>query len=169
MIVLVIGGTRSGKSEVGERLAARFGGPVTVVVPGPVDDPDLAARIAAHRARRPRSWRTVECGADLPAALDRVAGPALVDSLGSWVARCPDLDAPPGPLLDALHARADPTVLVTEEVGLAVHPPTELGRRFTDTLGTLNAAVADAADRVWLCVAGHLSALTRPDDALGAP
>jgi adenosylcobinamide kinase/adenosylcobinamide-phosphate guanylyltransferase len=57
-------------------------------------------------------------------------------------------------------------VLVTEEVGLAVHPATEAGRRFTDALGALNAAVADVADDVWLCVAGRVTRLERPDAAL---
>ena len=91
MITLVLGGARSGKSEVAERIAARLAGPVTYVatlVPG--DDPDLAARIEAHRTRRPAGWRTVEAGAELPAVLRSVAGPVLVDALGPWVAGARD-------------------------------------------------------------------------------
>jgi adenosyl cobinamide kinase/adenosyl cobinamide phosphate guanylyltransferase len=167
VIVVVVGGTRSGKSELGETIAARLGEPVTVVVPAAPDDPDFAARVAAHQARRPPSWTTLECGPDLPAALAGVHGTALVDSLGSWVARCPDLDADPAPLLDTLRTRPDPTVLVTEEVGLSVHPTTETGRRFTDALGALNRAVAAVADDVWLCVAGRVTRLDRPDVAFG--
>src|SRR5205823_3595484 len=61
VITLVLGGTRSGKSEVAARLAAASGGPVTVVVTAaPSDDADFSARIAAHRARRPPEWATVE-------------------------------------------------------------------------------------------------------------
>ena len=166
MIVVVIGGTRSGKSELGETIAARLGEPITVVVPGEPDDPDFAARVAAHQARRPASWATLECGSELPAALTRVRGTVLVDSLGSWIARCPDLHVDPAPLVETLRARRDATVLVTEEVGLAVHPATEAGRRFTDALGALNAAVAHVADDVWLCVAGRVTRLERPDAAL---
>ncbi|HEX9505685.1 MAG TPA: bifunctional adenosylcobinamide kinase/adenosylcobinamide-phosphate guanylyltransferase, partial [Acidimicrobiia bacterium] len=69
MIVLVIGGTRSGKSEIAEQLARRLGEPVTVVVPGLVGDDDFSARVAEHRARRPPEWATVECAAQLAGAL----------------------------------------------------------------------------------------------------
>ncbi len=155
MIVLVVGGTRSGKSDVGERIAAELGEPVTVVVPAESTDDEHAARIAAHRARRPSSWTTVECGADLVSVLRSVHGIVLVDSLGTWLSRAPDLDVDSEALVEALQARTDPTVVVTEEVGLAVHAPTEAGRRFTDVLGALNADVARVADDVWLVVAGR--------------
>ena len=61
--------------------------------------------------------------------------------------------------------RSAPTVVVTEEVGLAVHPTTDAGRRFTDALGTLNAAVAAVAGDVLLVVAGRAVRLT-PIDAV---
>ena len=166
MIALVVGGTRSGKSAVAERLAARAGEPVTVVVPAaPGDDADFASRVRAHQARRPTTWRTCECGAALPAALDAVTGPALVDSLGSWVAACPGFVVDIAALVAALRRRGAPTVVVTEEVGLAVHPPTEAGRAFADALGQLNLAVAEAADEAFLVVAGRVLPLTAPDGA----
>lgn len=166
MITLVIGGMRSGKSNAAERLAARAGEPVTVVVPASTgDDPDFAARIRAHQARRPPTWRTCECGSALPAALDAITGPALVDSLGSWLAASPELTVDAAALVAALRRRDAPTVVVTEEVGLAVHPPTEAGRRFADRLGQLNLAVADAADEAFLVVAGRVLPLARPDEA----
>ena len=156
MITLVIGGVRSGKSTLGARLATRLGDAVTVVIPGAFpDDPDLAARVRAHQADRPASWTTLECGTALPATLAATAGPALVDSLGTWVAQTPGFAADTVALLDALTTRAGPTVLVTEEVGLSVHPATESGRRFADVLGALNHAVAAVADEVLLTVAGR--------------
>jgi adenosyl cobinamide kinase/adenosyl cobinamide phosphate guanylyltransferase len=169
MITLVLGGTRSGKSEVAERLAGQLGGAVTYVATGTATDPDMAARIARHRARRPAGWSTVEVEADsaatLPAVLSGLAGAVLVDSLGTWLAASPDL-APDGPALcAALAGRAGSTVLVSEEVGLGVHAPTALGRRFADALGTLNREVADAADRVLLVVAGRVLPLDRADGA----
>jgi adenosyl cobinamide kinase/adenosyl cobinamide phosphate guanylyltransferase len=164
VITLVIGGVRSGKSELGARLAARPGEPVTVVVPTTFPtDPDLAARVQAHQARRPPSWTTLECGTALPAALATTAGPALVDSLGTWLAESPRFDVDAAALLDALATRAGPTVLVTEEVGLSVHPPTETGRRFADALGALNAAVAAIADEALLTVAGRVVRLHQPE------
>jgi adenosyl cobinamide kinase/adenosyl cobinamide phosphate guanylyltransferase len=168
VITLVIGGVRSGKSELGARLASRLGEPVTVVVPTTFPtDPDLAARVRAHQARRPDTWTTVECGAALPATLATTAGPVLVDSLGAWVAESPGFDVDAPALLDALATRAGSTVLVTEEVGLAVHPPTESGRRFADALGALNTEVAAIADEALLTVAGQVVPLRRPDCGSG--
>ena len=163
LVTLVIGGARSGKSEVAERIAAAAGLPVTYVATGPgaiAGDPEWAERVAAHRARRPAGWRTEEVpeGGDLGAALAGAAGAALVDSLGTWVAGFDGFDVPAARLHRALGARAAaglPTVVVSEEVGLGVHAPTEAGRRFADALGALNQAVASTADRVLLVVAGR--------------
>ncbi len=165
MIVLVLGGTRSGKSELAERLVARFGERVTYVAPcaPPGDDHDFADRIARHRARRPSTWHTVECGVALPDTLRATTGPVLVDSLGTWLAGAPDLRVDVAGLVDALAARAEPTVLVGEEVGLSVHAPTPIGREFTDRVGELNAAVAALADEVLLVVAGRVLPLQSSD------
>ena len=96
MITLVLGGTRSGKSEVAEGLLPASG-PVTYVATGQVTDPDMAGASTPTAGAGPPSWTTVEAGADLVAALDRPDGPVLVDSLGTWVAAhddlAPDVDA----------------------------------------------------------------------------
>ncbi len=162
MITLVLGGARSGKSEVGERLAAALGPDVTYVATAIVDlaDDDFQARIDKHRARRPPSWTTVEAGADLPAILSALVGPVLVDSLGPWIAACEDPDA--DALCHALVHRPGDTVVVSEEVGMGVHPSTDAGRRFRDALGTVNRMVADMADEVVLVVAGRVLPLARP-------
>jgi adenosyl cobinamide kinase/adenosyl cobinamide phosphate guanylyltransferase len=170
VITLVLGGTRSGKSEVAEALAAAAPPPVTYVATGTATDDEMAARIAAHRARRPASWATAEAGAELPAVLAGVAGTALVDSLGTWVAAVPDLAPDAAALVRALRDRRGDTIVVSEEVGLGVHPATAAGRRFADELGLLNRAVADVADRVLLVVAGRVLPLDRFDPgALGPP
>jgi len=168
MITLVLGGTRSGKSEVAEGLAAGSGGPVTYVATARAmdeADADMAARIAAHRARRPAAWTTVEAGEDLADVLRGLAGPVLVDSLGTWVAGHHDLDPAIAPLCTALREREGDTVVVSEEVGLGVHAPSEAGRRFADVLGMLNRAVAGIADRVLLVVAGRVLPLERVEGA----
>lgn len=168
MITLVLGGTRSGKSEVAERLAAGTGEPVTYVATARLDptDADHATRIARHRDRRPAAWATVECPepAGLAGVLRSTAGTVLVDSLGTWLAAHHDLHADPAALLDALRARDGDTVVVSEEVGLAPHAPTELGRRFTDELGVLNQRVAAVADRALLVVAGRALELAPPGE-----
>jgi adenosyl cobinamide kinase/adenosyl cobinamide phosphate guanylyltransferase len=89
VLVLVLGGARSGKSAFAETLATRLGGPVTYVATTSVDpgDEDMEARIVAHRDRRPAAWVTVEAGGDLVGALHSSPdGTLLVDALGPWVA-----------------------------------------------------------------------------------
>jgi adenosyl cobinamide kinase/adenosyl cobinamide phosphate guanylyltransferase len=161
-ITLVLGGTRSGKSEVAESLAAGVGGRVTYVATGSPSDADMAARIAAHRARRPASWTTLDAGSDLPRMLAAVDGTAVVDSLGAWVAAHGDLAPDAADLCRALVGRAADTIVVSEEVGLGVHAATAAGRRFADALGELNRAVAEVADEVLLVVAGRVLPLSRP-------
>jgi adenosyl cobinamide kinase/adenosyl cobinamide phosphate guanylyltransferase len=165
LITLVLGGTRSGKSEVAEALVGDAGGPVTYVATALVTDDGMAARVAAHRDRRPAAWVTVEVGADLAGALVAASGHVLVDSLGTWVAAhddlAPDTDALCRALRDRAAAGDGDTVLVSDEVGLGVHPTTAVGRRFADVLGALNRAVADEADRVLLVVAGRVLPLDR--------
>jgi adenosyl cobinamide kinase/adenosyl cobinamide phosphate guanylyltransferase len=171
VIVLVLGGTRSGKSRVAEGIAARLAGPdgaVTYLATAQVDpsDADHAARIGAHRRRRPATWTTVECGepGDVVGALGEADGVVLLDSLGTWVASHPELDPDPAPLVEALRRRGRPTVVVGEEVGLSLHAPTPIGRRFVDALGTVNEAVSRAADEALLVVAGRALRLPEPDD-----
>ena len=171
MIALVLGGARSGKSATAERLAAEAAGdePVTVLATAVVadGDADMAARVAAHRARRPPSWPTVETGPDLLGALGATGGVVVVDSLGSWVATQPGMAVDGDGLCAALVARAAATVVVSEEVGLGVHPSSAAGRRFRDVLGELNQAVAAVADEVVLAVAGRVVRLAPVDSLVG--
>jgi nicotinate-nucleotide--dimethylbenzimidazole phosphoribosyltransferase len=170
MITLVLGGTRSGKSEVAESLAAGAADRVTYVATGSPSDADMAARIAAHRARRPTGWATLEATTDLLDVLATVDGPAVVDSLGAWVAAHADLAPDVAGLCRALAGRTADTIVVSEEVGLGVHAPTEAGRRFADALGGLNRAVAEIADGVLLVVAGRVLPLVQaePQDRLAS-
>ncbi len=184
MIILVLGGARSGKSEVGERLASALAEPVTFVATGMAADQEMAARIAAHRARRPPGWATLEVGPgeDLALVLERLSGTALVDSLGTWLAGTAGWAAGAGSGLgdgrgeeglggaagrslgDALASRGGDTVVVSDEVGLGVHPSSPAGRSYREALGRLNQQVASAADRVLLVVAGQVMRLHRPGE-----
>jgi len=164
VITLVLGGARSGKSAVAERLAAGLPSPVTYIATAAVDpsDADHVARVAVHQARRDPSWTTLDAaGADLPAILRSRTGTVLVDSLGTWITGHADLAADAADLCAALAERTGDSVIVSEEVGLGVHPSSELGRQFRDALGAINVAVADVADRVLLVVAGRVLPLER--------
>ncbi len=166
-ITLVLGGARSGKSEVAEATARAAGPPVTYLATGagPEAGGAWADRVQRHRRRRPAAWTTVEVGpgGDLPGALEAVEGTALVDSLGPWLAGVPGFgeggsEGLVDRLLEACRARQVrrcPTVVVSDEVGLGVHPPTVAGLEFRDALGSLNRRVGDLADAVALVVAGR--------------
>ncbi len=155
MITLVLGGARSGKSAVAEAIASGLASPVTYVATLDVgDDADLRARVELHRARRPATWRTIQAGPELASVLREIEGPVLVDSLGPWVSATPGMEVDGEALGSALAARAGDTIVVSEEVGMSVHPSTEDGRRFRDALGALNQSVAARADDIVLVVAG---------------
>jgi adenosylcobinamide kinase/adenosylcobinamide-phosphate guanylyltransferase len=158
LITLLLGGAASGKSAAAERLAARLPQPVTYVATGSAVDEDMAARIAAHQQRRPGDWATVEAGAGLIDTLRSLksGGTVLIDALGTWVAATPDFGADGAGLAEALRERVGDTVIVSDEVGLGVHPATKVGRRFRDALGAVNQQVAAVADDVLLVVAGRV-------------
>ena len=162
-VTLVLGGARSGKSVRAESLAldaAGAGGAVYIATAQVLDD-EMAARVAAHQARRGPEWETVECAVDLAGALARYAGPeraVLVDCLTLWLSNImlgeDDVAAACAGLADWLHAAPGPVVLVANEVGLGIVPETPLGRRFRDAAGRLNQDVARVASRVELVTAG---------------
>lgn len=170
---LVLGGARSGKSAHAEGLVPGDTAAVYVATARrDPDDPDWTQRIAAHVARRPASWRTVETPdpATLPPLLREFRPgdpPVLVDDVATWLTsvlddaggwagrwaldpvrrRCAELAA-------AVAACRCPVVLVSAEVGLGVVPASHSGRLFRDELGALNAMLADVCETVVLLVAG---------------
>lgn len=172
---LLLGGARSGKSTKAELLLADRADVLYVATGGTRDgDAEWAQRVTLHRERRPASWRTAET-CDLEAVLADTADPApvLVDCLALWLTsvmdECGAWDdaAWAGGAEAAVQRRCDAlarawaatgrhVVAVSNEVGMGVVPATAAGRRFRDTLGRLNMAVADASQRVLLVVAGQV-------------
>jgi len=158
VITLVLGGARSGKSEVAEQRLIGLPGPRTFVATWATDpaDADMVERVAGHRRRRPPDWAVVEVeDGDLSGSVAPLGGSVLVDGLGTWVAQLPGFAADGRALVDVLTRREGPTVVVSDEVGLGVHPESAAGRRFRDELGRVNREVADGADEVLLVVAGR--------------
>jgi adenosylcobinamide kinase/adenosylcobinamide-phosphate guanylyltransferase len=165
---LVLGGIRSGKSRWAESAIAEHAGatePVHYVATGAVrrGDAEWSARIAAHRARRPSHWRTVET-TDIAAQLRTVAAPTLIDDVGGWLTAAMErtgafesgsVSAEVDDLVEAVRGFGAPLVLVSPEVGLSVVPATAAGRRFADELGALNQRLAAVCEQVTLVVAGQ--------------
>ena len=179
-LVVLVGGARSGKSTLAQRLAeaeaARTGGgAVTFVATATAGDADMAARIARHQADRPAGWGLVEAPIDLAPTLAGIdpTHTVIVDCLTLWVANLVFADrsdtaveAAARAVAAALAQRPGLSLVVTNEVGLGVHPPTELGRRYQDLLGRVNQLAVAAAGRALLVVAGRALPLADPAELL---
>ncbi|KRE88712.1 adenosylcobinamide kinase/adenosylcobinamide phosphate guanyltransferase [Frateuria sp. Soil773] len=163
MHTLILGGARSGKSALAERLARDGGRDVVYVATAQPGDGEMAARIAHHRARRPAAWACVEeplALADALRAHARADRCVLVDCLTLWLSNLLG-DADPArfareraALLDALPALPGEVLLVSNEVGLGVVPLGELSRRFVDEAGRLHQSLAAQCERVVFVAAG---------------
>jgi adenosylcobinamide kinase/adenosylcobinamide-phosphate guanylyltransferase len=175
--IFVLGGVRSGKSRFALRTAKELaaGGPVRFIATAVRDsgDSSLSRRIDRHQAERPKGWATIEEPLDLAAAL---SGPgdeqvALVDCLTLWLsnimAQCGDADAPgfserarseveqrAAALTTALNSQRRHVILIANEVGSGVAPPTTLGNVFADLQGGTNQLAAAHATEVYHLVAG---------------
>lgn len=172
---LILGGARSGKSTRAEQLLGGYADVLYVATGGTRDgDPEWAQRVGLHRERRPASWRTAET-CDLEGVLRDTADPApvLIDCLALWLTTVMDecdawddaawaaggeraVGLRCAALAGAWGSTGRQVIAVSNEVGMGVVPATAAGRRFRDTLGRLNMAVADASERVLLVVAGQV-------------
>lgn len=179
-VVLVLGGARGGKSAWAEELAARSGRSVVYVATATAGDTEMAERIDTHRAARPSTWRTVEAPLEPGDAVRthaRSGEVVLLDCLTLWVSNvilrwtedAPNIEAVPSDqwaavethllgaieeLVDRARAVGAGLILVSNEVGMGLVPPSLLGRRYRDILGRVNQVAASRADSVVLIIAG---------------
>ncbi len=149
---LVLGGARSGKSGLAERLVTGSGLARRYIATAQAWDDEMRDRIARHRADRGEGWTTVEAPLDLPAALrDARPGEAvLIDCATLWLSNHllagNDLETEAATLLAALAACPAPVVIVSNEVGWGIVPENALARAFRDAQGRLNQQIAARAD-----------------------
>jgi adenosyl cobinamide kinase/adenosyl cobinamide phosphate guanylyltransferase len=175
-VTLLLGGARSGKSSFAVRYAAQCSGRVVVLATAPPVDDDMERRIARHRQERPAGWETIEETVDLLGALDRVADDPdvlIIDCLTLWTSNMMWHGHSDGTIVEAAEesaawcrARARRVIVISNEVGLGIHPDTALGRRYRDVLGSVNQRWATAAADALLMVAGRALRLHSPADLL---
>lgn len=174
-LLFLVGGARSGKSRLAQSLAGRAAearsAPVTYLATATAGDDDMAERIRRHQLDRPAHWGLVEEPLALDEAVAGIPGDVvlIVDCLTVWAANrlladhpAEAVEAEAAAVAHRLAARAAPSIVVSNEVGLGVHPPTELGRRYQDLLGRVNQLVAAEAGRALLLVAGRALDLADP-------
>lgn len=166
-LTFIIGGARSGKSELALRLAAASGRPVTYLATAEAGDDEMARRIAAHRAERPTAWRTLEEPLRVVDALQaaNLAGDdyVVLDCLTLWISNMLLRNESEGAVLGEVQRLLDwraelgcDLCLVSNEVGMGVVPDSPLGRAYRDLLGRANRLCAAGADRPLLAAAGFV-------------
>lgn len=169
-LIFIIGGARSGKSALAERLAAKNArtGNVLFVATAQALDEDMERRIAAHRSSRPDRWDTLEEPVELVDAMRRAINKhevVLLDCLTLWVSNMllkyeASSDSEQTILAAAqdlllLYEDGDAGwIMVSNEVGSGVVPQSSLGRAYRDALGLVNRLMAARADKVYLMSAG---------------
>lgn len=167
MITLILGGARSGKSDLALRLAKEVRGRKAFVATAQAGDAEMAERIKHHRRKRGPGWETFEEPLEIGRLLQRI-GPEfeviLVDCLTLWISnrlvaagenRDEEALKEELELICAAGARAGLQLfLVSNEVGLGVVPEKALARAFRDWTGRAHQILAQTADAVYFCVAG---------------
>jgi len=168
---LILGGARSGKSRLAERLAKDSGLDVIYIATSQALDGEMNQRVALHRQRRPEHWGLIEEPVELARVLQQSAQPGrclLVDCLTLWLTNLLMLEAPQrltqerDALLDCLAALPGEIIFVSNETGMGVVPLGELTRRYVDEAGWLHQALAERCQRVVLTVAGLPMTLKGP-------
>ncbi|MGA3680738.1 bifunctional adenosylcobinamide kinase/adenosylcobinamide-phosphate guanylyltransferase [Pseudomonas graminis] len=163
MLQLILGGARSGKSRLAEKLAGDSGLDVIYIATSQPLDGEMNQRVAVHRERRPAEWGLIEEPVELARVLRENAGEGrclLVDCLTLWLTNLLMLDDPQRlvqereALLDGLAELPGEIIFVSNETGLGVVPLGELTRRYVDEAGWLHQALAERCQRVVFTVAG---------------
>ena len=158
-MILVGGGSRSGKSRAALRMLQAAGPRQGFIATAEAWDDEMRERIARHKAERSGDITTWE---EPFSVAERITGEAgrydaiLVDCLTLWLtnvmlAEWPDVDAECQKLVDAAGAAQTQVILVTNEVGCGIVPENALARRFRDAAGRLNQMAAERATEVhWM-------------------
>ena len=163
-VVLLLGGARSGKSDLALKLLARGRGKRGYIATAQALDVEMSARIRVHRGVRGSQWETFEIPIELPCNLEKIAAThsrLLVDCLTLWLSNVLARNRSDRSVLQKIDLLAKSVrkvsgrlVLVSNEVGLGVVPDHPLGRRFRDLSGIMHQKLAAAADEVYWVMAG---------------
>lgn len=161
MLYYISGGQRSGKSRYAQELALQLSPSPVYLATSRAWDDDHRQRIARHVADRDARWTTLE-EEKYPSRLPLAGRTVVLDCVTLWLTNFfTDTGYDVAKTLrqaqaefDALR-RLDCTLLViSNEIGMGLHAPTEAGRKFADLQGWLNQHIARQADRAIFMVSG---------------
>ncbi len=176
-LILVTGGARSGKSTYAENKAKEFGTQVLYIATAKPIDEEMEMRIARHRAQRPAGWVTLEAYKELDLELESISkgknvvmldcitvmvSNLMLDESWEWDElsreRVEEIEQTImhqiERLITFIKTQEIPFILVTNEVGLGVVPPSAMGRDFRDIGGRVNQLLARVSEEVYFCVSG---------------
>ena len=170
-LTFILGGARSGKSAYAQRLAEETGKPVTFIATAQALDDEMSARIQKHRAERPVNWVTLEVPLAISAHTKQIKSEVVIlDCITLLVSNLvmqfvqEDLvnEAPfklavqkeVEELVVAMRGQERDWIIISNELGLGLVPPYQMGRVYRDWLGWANQRLAREANKVILMVAG---------------
>ena len=170
-LTLILGGARSGKSSYALKLAKESGKPVTFIATAQAFDNEMSARIQKHKAERPAHWQTLELPLNIASSVSQIKSDAVIlDCVTLWATNLmmqfvKDDLVDETPYLNAIQNEIEELLaiiqntnqnwfIVSNEVGLGLVPPYQMGRVYRDGLGWANQRIAKAADTVLFMVAG---------------
>ncbi len=170
-ITLILGGARSGKSSYAQSLAEESGKTVTFLATAQALDDEMSARIQKHRAERPSNWETLEVPLGVASQSQRIKSDVvildcitlLVSNLLMQFVKDDIVDEEPftmevekevNQLIAKMLAQKQDWIIVSNELGLGLVPPYQMGRVYRDGLGWANQRLAREADKVIFMVAG---------------
>ena len=172
-LIFLLGGARSGKSHYAEAWAREHGKHVLFVATAQPHDDEMRERIVRHRLERPSDWHTLEAPLNTADTIGRALSGAAFDAVlldcitllaSNVLLTLPDSCAQDDAnnailneveaLLRVCYDSNATWLIVSNEVGMGIVPPSRLGRLYRDALGRANQHIAQAADEVLLLVAG---------------
>ena len=175
-ITLILGGARSGKSSYAQSIAEESRKSVTFLATAQALDDEMSARIQKHRAERSVNWETLEVPLGIASHTEQIKSDVvildcitllisnllmqfvendLVDEKPFMLAVQKETDE----LLLAIHEHEQSWIIVSNELGLGLVPPYQIGRVYRDGLGWANQRLAREADKVIFMVAGIPTAI----------
>jgi adenosylcobinamide kinase/adenosylcobinamide-phosphate guanylyltransferase len=180
-LILITGGSRSGKSSFAQTLAEGLPDPKIYFATCPVIDAEIAGRVARHQADRSAAgWKTIEETLDIAGVLTRIPDgrTVLIDCLTLWINNLmytagqqgseiteDDIAGLCRDMVAACRKRTGTIIFVTNEIGMGIVPDNAASRLFRDLAGRCNQVVAAAADVAVLMVSGlPLYLKGSPDD-----